>query len=220
MNCPICNHSSTFKCLVNHHCDRDFYECNNCHFCFVPSVQHLSRVDEFERYAFHENSADDMSYQNYIRGVLDPFIQFYRLANEVVGQKTHLDYGSGNSLTAVFIMNEAGFESQAYDPCFFPDTPHAPVDAITCIEVIEHFRNPLKDFEEMLSYLRPNGLLMVRTLVWQKLGEKEFEKWWYKNDPTHISIFTEEAFQELESRFPIEREYFDGKSTIIWRRKN
>ena len=65
--------------------------------------------------------------------------------------------------------------------------------------MIEHFYNPKKEFELLKSLLKKDGVLYLMTGIYSE--EIDFSKWWYKNDLTHVFIFTKETFSFIKEKF-------------------
>ncbi len=215
MKCPICNSNQhSFLAKTLHYLERDFFQCKDCEFIFVPKEFHLSANSEKARYDLHQNHEGDRTYLDYLAGLLKPLHPF--LSEK---EKNHLDFGCGNAKSLKFIFDQEKIKSSFYDLYFYPDENLLlqTYDLVTCIEVIEHFNDPLEDLSKLISLVKKDGILFVNTQLFKK--ELDFVNWWYKNDPTHISIFSNETLKFLEVKFNLERLYCDDIKTIIWRKK-
>ena len=107
-------------------------------------------------------------------------------------------------------------EIRGWDPFFVPDVPFFAdgADAVLCLEVAEHFENPARGFEGLAKACRPGGYAAVQTLfVPETDGEAgtdtdtgaeaaaaAFRSWWYKEDATHVSFYTEKALKVCAER--------------------
>jgi 2-polyprenyl-3-methyl-5-hydroxy-6-metoxy-1,4-benzoquinol methylase len=82
-----------------------------------------------------------------------------------------------------------------YDPFYAPNNEvfDKQYNFITSTEVIEHMHQPLFELKRLKSMLKPNGVLGIMTMFHLENKEK-FAKWFYKNDPTHITFFCEKSF--------------------------
>ncbi len=215
MKCPLCNSNHTvFLAKTLHYQEREFFQCKDCKLIFVPKLFHLSSDSEKARYDLHQNNENDLSYRNYLAGLLNPLWTF--LSEK---EKEHLDYGCGSAQSLKFLLDQEKIKSSFYDLYFYPNEKllQQTYDLVTCIEVIEHFNDPFEDISILISLVKKDGLLFVNTQLFK--SELVFENWWYKNDPTHISIFTKETLKFLEIKFNLERIYCDEIKTIIWRKK-
>ncbi len=210
-----------------HQKKRDFFRCENCSFFYVDPITQLTVAEESERYRFHENDNNDISYRNYLSEMLSPVKLYFQDSNSSL---FHLDFGSGKSTTCEHILKEWSLtsnKSYSYDLYFSPEhrpDVHAPgntvFDLITAIEVVEHFREPKKSWMEIIKLLKTGGFLYVVTHILNKnIDVKTFSNWWYKNDPTHVSIYTMEALSVLAREFGLELVASDKKKYFLWRKK-
>lgn len=87
-----------------------------------------------------------------------------------------------------------------WDPFFAPDP--APLqqqyDFISCTEAIEHFVQPSNEWALWLKLLKSSGTLAIMTKRYTTA--EAFAVWHYKNDPTHVSFFSERTFLYLAQR--------------------
>ncbi|WP_309597799.1 methyltransferase domain-containing protein [Flavobacterium oreochromis] len=60
-------------------------------------------------------------------------------------------------------------------------------------EVIEHFHHPKKEFQLLKELLVPKGKLYCMTHLYD--SSIHFEKWYYKNDTTHVFIYQKETIE-------------------------
>ena len=68
-------------------------------------------------------------------------------------------------------------------------------DFITATEVLEHLHTPRVTLDKIWKCLKPNGWLGIMTKRATSL--EVFNHWHYKNDPTHVSFFSDQTFQWL-----------------------
>lgn len=157
----------------------------------------------------HDNSRENKGYVAFITSILDRTVHQWKVLHHIDDPTAGaadctpqvLDWGAGPEPVATELLRERGYEVQPYDPLFGPPLPSENhlFDIILCIEVAEHFKNPAADFEIMARYLKPGGLLAVHTHTIPKglFAAKEhtltnyFVPWWYKEDPTHVSFYSE-----------------------------
>jgi len=221
VNCPICQNTSLFYQSTFHWKKRDFYCCQRCGFRFVSSETMLTNRDEEDRYQQHNNSLNDSDYRNYLQKLIQPLMDQLPLMENGI----HLDFGSGKAPLVSELFKEKNWHSEFYDVYFYPEVPKKQYDIVTSIEVVEHFRDALPNWQELVSLVKPQGLLLVNTQIYHHeldpdKDKEKFQHWWYKNDPTHVSIYTDITLNELEKMFNLERIYFDNIKTIIWRKRS
>jgi len=126
------------------------------------------------------------------------------------------DFGCGTG-RLVGDLHRAGFEAWGFEPYpesaalserLFRDWEEARrtlrhVDLITCIEVLEHFRNPDEFMQRVSQVLAPSGYLLISTGIYNS-GFHD-EGWYYLNPAAgHVSIFSEKSFRILLERYRFE----------------
>jgi SAM-dependent methyltransferase len=190
VNCPICERQSShyFKSKT-----ADYYQCRNCYLVFVPKSLHLESDEEKLVYDKHQNDPNDHRYRDFLAKVSVPLSQI--LPKNSKG----LDFGSGPGPTLNVMMEELGFEMEIYDKFYQIDglVLSKTYDFITCTEVVEHFDHPLVEIQKLHNILKPSGVLAIMTGIYD---EKDFSSWRYKNDPTHISLFSAKTFQFISQQ--------------------
>ncbi|MCA1950934.1 MAG: PfkB family carbohydrate kinase [Treponema sp.] len=216
MNCPLCDRPSTEIISTKR---RSFYSCSLCGFVWADPASYLSSEEEEKRYGLHENSRENAGYVRFLSEILDQGLQYWYSSRR--SQAYHqegtldatgtaplvLDWGSGPNPLASDLLRERGCTVYSYDPLFgLPLPPEDQrFDIIFCIEVAEHFKDPLKDFSAMARYLKCGGLLIIHThkipreVFAGEVGSLKdfFAPWWYKEDPTHVSFYSDQSLEVL-----------------------
>jgi hypothetical protein len=110
-----------------------------------------------------------------------------------------LDFGCGREPTLSVLFEEAGFPCANYDLYYFnnPAVLEKQYDFLTCSETIEHFRNPCEEFERFLQLVKPGGWIGIMTQL--RDSAPPFERWFYKDDATHVCFFSRQSFQWLST---------------------
>ena len=188
-NCPLCNN-------IHHSAMNDeFWLCSNCLGIFKRNDLLLDTNKEKERYDLHNNDANDVHYQQFVSPITQAVLHSF--TPTAVG----LDFGAGKSSAICKVLHNQNYAVQAYDPFFNDDktllaqTYHY----ITSCEVIEHFYEPKKEFMRLFTLLKPNGALYCMTHLYDT--SIDFEKWYYKNDPTHVFIYQEKTIEYICKTF-------------------
>ena len=174
---------------------RQFFNCSVCALIFLAPEYRLSPEEEFRRYQNHQNSPDDQNYRAFLERLTNPLIK------NLKPRANGLDYGCGPGPTLSVIMEERGFPTAVYDPCFFKDEKvlTQTYDFITCSEVAEHFWDPRKEFVLFSKLLKPGAWLAVMT-EWVK-PEQSFESWHYPKDPTHVSFYSPQTMEWIARQY-------------------
>lgn len=153
----------------------------------------LTPQEEKARYETHNNCPDDLRYQKFVSPIVNSIMNTFEPTAK------GLDFGAGTGPVITKMLTDAGYSIELYDPFFHnnPDVLELKYDFIACCEVIEHFHHPYKEFTHLRSLLKPNGVLYCKTEI---ISENvDFEKWYYKNDPTHVFFYHNKSFHWIKT---------------------
>jgi SAM-dependent methyltransferase len=183
LNCPLC-HTALNKVL-----HQDYLICDTCSGIVKDESRLLSSEDEKNRYLKHENDVNDLGYQNFTAPITHAVLRDFNKDN--IG----LDFGAGPSSVISKILRDHNYTILEYDPFFQPDKNllNQKYDYIVCCEVMEHFYKPAEEFSLLKSRLKPNGKLYCMTHLYD--STINFEKWYYRNDATHVFIYQADTIQ-------------------------
>lgn len=190
MKCPLCNSKSTLIFKDSH------YRCDNCLAYFKDSNLYLIGQDEKKIYDQHKNDANDIRYQDFLSPITNAVLK------EMPKNSIGLDFGCGTNSAIIKVLEDNNYNCLGYD-IFYKDEKELldmKYDYITSSEVIEHFYNPKKEFELLVSMLKPNGALYLMTDVFDE-NKKDFSTWYYKNDPTHVFMYQNKTFDVIKELF-------------------
>lgn len=169
----------------------EYYHCVSCDLVLLGENSHVSAGEELKRYLYHNNSPDNKGYADFLRGFIrDAGIESMRDVGAA------LDFGCGPRPVLQKLLYETGIDVvDIYDPFFFPgeDFKNKKYDLITCTEVFEHLKNPAETIALLRDRLTDRGLLAVKTLFHTTCDS--FEKWWYRQDVTHVSFYSPATFK-------------------------
>lgn len=205
------------KCLLCSHVADEFYgvafKCAQCGLVFKRPSEFLSAEEDVTRYSLHNNNSEDPGYQKFLNKLLTPLESF------LPEKFNSLDFGCGPGPTLSGLLKNKGGTVSDYDPIFHNDLSllQSKYDVVTATEVVEHFKNPAHDWDQLVSLVLSGGMLGIMT---QFLNDDiDYQKWWYKNDPTHIGFYNEKTFIFLAEKYKLEIIYNDKSSVIIFRKK-
>lgn len=191
--CPLCysNHVRLFANIDK----KDYFKCETCSIVYLDSVYFLNANEELNRYKSHINNPNDTSYRIFLGGLFEPLIKY--LKAPALG----LDYGCGPGPTLSLMLEEIGFEMKLYDLYFYPNESvlNENYDFITCTETVEHFHKARFEFDRFDTLLKKGAYLGIMTKF---LADNiEFEKWYYRRDPTHVCFYCESTFRYIEKLY-------------------
>lgn len=187
--CLLCNSTATVFCKKPNHL---FYKCENCQGIFRPKHTFLNSNLEKTHYEKHNNDVNDERYQNFVSPIV------HAILNDFTPSDKGLDFGSGTGPVISKMLRDRVYQVENYD-LYFENEPELlarKYNYISCCEVMEHFHEPLKEFQLLHSMLLPNGKLYCKTEVFR--SQNSFENWYYKNDLTHVFIYQEATLNWIQ----------------------
>ena len=149
---------------------------------------------EKQRYLEHNNDLKNKAYRAFLSKLSEPL-------KEKIPLGSHgLDFGCGTGPALADMLAQDGYEVSLYDPFFYPDKNvlSKQYDFVTCTETAEHFHNPRKEFDRLDGLLKPGAWLGIMTSFLTE--DDEFENWYYRRDPTHVTFYSEKTFQVIASQ--------------------
>lgn len=193
MICPLCkNHSNNFSQNI-------YYKCSCCKAVFKKPDLHLKGNAEKNIYDKHVNISTDIRYQNFLSPITNSVLKDFS------SNSNGLDFGCGKDSAIIKVLRDNYYQIDGYD-LFYKDDKNLlekKYNYITSSEVIEHFQNPKKEFDLFLSMLKKDGALYLMTEIYDE--SIDFEKWYYKNDPTHIFLYQKETFEWIKKNYSFKK---------------
>ncbi|WP_320411955.1 class I SAM-dependent methyltransferase [Alteromonas aquimaris] len=167
-----------------------------------------STSTELNEYNLHENNSDDSGYRQFLSRLAVPLLKI------LPPQQCGLDFGCGPSPVLADMVAEAGHQVALYDPFFQPDKSVLAdkYDFIMCTEAIEHFHHPQRELMLFSQLIKKDGWLAIMTK--RVLSKTRFANWHYKNDPTHVSFFSDTTFEFIASQYGYTLE-FAGADVVL-----
>ena len=201
--CPLCNYSG--QVFYKH----IYYRCTKCYAIFKAMSLLPGPNEEKKRYLEHNNDIYDPAYQQFVSPITD------RVQKNYTHGSLGLDFGSGTGPVISKVLTNLGYEIRQFDPFFCDNADELQVeyDYIVCCEVIEHFYNPAKEFQLLKSLLKPKGHLYCMTHLYS--DEIDFDKWYYKNDSTHVFIYHRDTLDWVKRKYSFSSVSVDGRFIIF-----
>lgn len=206
LDCRLCNHP--VKYFANDR-RRSYYRCTHCELIFADPASCLDSAAEKAIYDLHQNSPTDPKYRGFLSQLTQPLL--IHLTPGMHG----LDYGCGPGPTLSKMCEEAGMRMDLYDPYYQSDSQvlNRTYDFVTCTEVVEHFYEPSKDWSRLASLLNKDSWLAVMTRLYD--NPNQFHKWYYKNDPTHVSFYHSHTLSWIAERHGLTIHYQDHNVALF-----
>jgi hypothetical protein len=207
MSCPLC--LQVQPGLYHRDRKRSYFRCSRCDLVFVSSDQLPAVAFEKARYLLHQNHADNKGYLDFLQTLINPLLS--RVKQGAKG----LDYGSGPEPVFAELLRNNGYQVEIYDPFFADDKSvlQHRYDFLTCVETVEHFHNPRKDWKLMRDLVREEGWIGVKTSFLEPAID--FSSWYYKEDPTHVCFYSKKTLRWIGTEFELTSE-FEGTSNIFF----
>lgn len=171
---------------------RQYQACPHCGLVCLSPQWHPGLDEARARYELHRNRRDDAGYRRWLQEFIDQGILPW------VGSGDALDFGSGPTPLLAELLCERGFRVRIYDLHFAPDVDweNHEYDLICLCEVLEHIADPLTLVRRLCVRLKPGGVLALRTRFRPEKAD-DFFRWWYRQDPTHLSFFAPGSLVQL-----------------------
>jgi len=189
VKCTLCESKTA---LFSEHQGRAFYVCDCCGVVLLHPDFYLNSAQEKERYDLHSDDVTAEGYQNFVKPITDDVAKYFTVEHQ------GLDFGCGKTEIVKYVLEQQGFNIQGFDPFYFNDKEllTKKYHYITSCEVIEHLYRPREVFQQLFELLQPNGKLFLKTSLYSM--DLDFGKWWYKNDPTHVTLYTKKTLEFLK----------------------
>lgn len=202
---------------------KKYRRCEACGSAFLLPGFLLNEKDEKARYLLHQNGLDNDGYRTYLEAFLDN--SFRLIGAESKAIRTVFDFGSGPAPSLVSLLRGRGYDARGWDPFFDSDGQEFPggADLVTCLEVVEHFKDVRSGFERLSARVRKGAWCVIGTRVLiNDLGvfEREFPSWWYRHDPTHVSFYTREGLEAVAVRNGLAPAGNLGSRLFLFRRES
>ena len=190
MRCSLCNSDETEIWTAD---GKSYRSCSSCGLVQALPEFFPDRVKEKERYLHHNNTLENKGYvkylEDFIASAISPFVKR--------GSRI-LDFGCGPVPVLTSLLEKKGYDAVPFDPYFYPgkEWKKESFDSVVSVEVFEHLKNPLNAVEEISQVLLNSGILTVRTLL-HNGNRSSFGRWWYRQDFTHITFYSEKTFDYI-----------------------
>ncbi len=215
MICNVCG-ENVYKNIevVNRSWEKLYHHCSNCDFIFMDQSHILESGEEFKRYENHNNSVDDPVYTAYF----DKFIAY--TLDGIKKPEYFLDYGSGPEPVLATVLKKHGYKVDIYDKYFSPEKIYTgkTYDMILSTEVFEHIWDPMPVLIELEKHIGEKGYLAIMT-NFHTAKKFEFARWWYIQDPTHISFYSPKTFEWIAGKLQFDIVKNNDKNIIVFQKR-
>jgi len=193
-NCSICNGATTK--LKDNQLKVDYLVCQNCGFIYKDKKFRIDVEEEAKNYSLHNNSFECEGYVKIFIDLIKEYITPLKIKGNI------LEFGSGPGPVLKELLQRDYNSVYDYDPFFNNDKSYLKrkYELITSTEVVEHFFNPLKEFEHLSNLLLQGGYLLITTRL-RTMDLDNFLDWWYRRDITHVSFYTIKSLEIIAAKF-------------------
>jgi len=212
---PVCRICGSKKTILKYVKEKyKYYQCPDCLILFLHPIPSKKSLDMYYQKEFRYTAglAEEKRLKQKATEIVD------RLTELNPSGKSLLDIGSGYGVFLQEAKNHiqeiTGIEpskslynySASYvkehmmniDFQTFLKKNRAKFDFITLIHVIEHLPDPKKILRQIISLLKPNGVLYIETPnIDSRLYYSEGKNYTFLTPPDHIYLFSPFAFQEM-----------------------
>lgn len=192
--CPLCSKIADQYILIKK-AGHVYWDCSQCYVVFLDPQFYLKVELEKAHYICHQNDVYDLRYQNFVSPITDYVLGHF-------APNSHgLDFGCGRDPVIQFVLNKKDYKVDLYD-LFFANSSerlNSQYDYVSICEVVEHFKNPDKEFKQLKSLVKENGSLIVMTALLK--DDMDFANWYYHRDPTHIIFYRLKTLTWLQEKY-------------------
>jgi len=208
MNCLLCDSSRTKKINIDLE-DKYYFNCCECELIFLSPEFRLTSEEEKKRYEEHNNDVNDKRYQLFVSPLVEEIKKKY------LPSSLGLDFGAGTGPVIAYLLNKEGYKVNLYDPFFHNEKEvlNEKYDYIVSCEVIEHFFFPKLEFIKFRELLNNRGTLFLNTQIYSI--DNDFNSWWYRKDPTHVTFYTQRTIEWIKNKFNFENLEIKKNKIII-----
>lgn len=203
MMCPLCD------IILDKMVDEYYFICNHCG-AYVKDKKYYKTPEQEKRiYEEHNNDVEDVRYQNFTAPITKAIFKNHTTAH------LGLDYGCGTGPVISKQLMDKGYQVKLFDPYFYPDHDYIDqqYDFIFSCEVFEHFYQPKHEIDKLVRLLKPEGKLYIMTHLYH--SEIDFKNWYYRNDPTHVFIYTVKTIEFIADTYNLSIEKLTTRLIII-----
>jgi len=206
--CKICG--SITRVIDDKKIQVTYSVCDQCGFIYKNENHHLNYDLEYKEYLNHNNSFESKGYVLMFENLIDKFIKPLNISGKA------LDFGSGPGPVLKELLIRAGYDTYDYDPFFNPNKEYLDnkYSLITVTEVVEHFVNPMIEFNHLKSLLDESGYLVLMTQL-NAPSVDEFLKSWYRREKSHVSFYALKTIQYIAEKLDLEIVKHNSKNIIV-----
>lgn len=177
-----------------------YLKCNSCSHIFSTDFDDWD-IEDFKENIYNEDYIlVDPEYDG-TRSKRD--VEWFTKAINFNKNLKILDYGAGTGIFGQELVTQ-GYDVTSYDPLWNNqeiNIPEKHFDIITAFEVLEHSPTPNQTIFDIYKYLKPQGKIIITTLVNDILQGKRDPTYWYLSPRNgHVAMFSNKSLEILFSK--------------------
>lgn len=220
MICPLCGKLEVRRLRIEK--GKEIFVCGNCELGFLSDVNktvHQQPIDP-SLYDFEGYKKEEKKLRRRFAKLIERIVR-YKKSGKV------LDVGAGFGLFSSILQKKGNFHFDLIDPLDsfhyiniikskvfrstferFKKAKKQSYDIIIMLDVLEHFKDPLKNLKKARLLLKPAGILVIQTPNYKSLMARICKDWAWWMVEDHKFFFSPKSMKLMLHKVGFEIKYF------------
>lgn len=193
-----------------------YHQCKNCGFIFTTYFDDWTKQDFLDKIYNDDYIKVD---PDYVKKRPNESIRWVTNMLKWSKSRSILDYGAGNDAFSSGMRNH-GFDAVGWDPMWEkePEFGDKKFDVIVAIEVLEHTPKPLETTTEMVSFMKPDGCILISTLVNNVIGDHGITYWYIAPRNGHVCMHSNRSLEIMFEKHGLHVQHESYSQHIVYKR--